>query len=138
LWVESHFEEILDKNRTRKTKITEYCRNILIYGQKMNVYGIKLKKLSLCNKLWLYNPYIFWNQSRRPEIFQTVNSVWSNDLSLKYQKFKSSDWKDIGIRNFWYVAKTQFLCNTKTFFLPLTGLIMNVLGIFRRICPHTF
>ena len=43
------------------------------------------KELSLCHKLWFYNPYIYGTQRFRPEIFQTVNSVRSNNLSLKYQ-----------------------------------------------------
>ena len=39
---------------------------------------------------------------------QTVNSVRSNNLSLKYQRFKSSDCEDIEIKKFEFVAKTQF------------------------------
>ena len=38
-----------------------------------------------------------------------MNSVRSNNLSLKYQRFTPSDWKDIGIRKFDFVAKTQFI-----------------------------
>ena len=44
------------------------------------------------------------------KIFQTVNSVRSNNLSLKYQRFKPSDCEHIEIRKFELVAKTQFLC----------------------------
>ena len=33
------------------------------------------KELSLCNIFKISNRYIFLNHSRRPEIFQTVNSV---------------------------------------------------------------
>ena len=33
-------------------------------------------------------------------IFQTMNSVRPNNLSLKYQRFTSSDCKDLGIRQF--------------------------------------
>ena len=36
-------------------------------------------------------------------------SVISKSLSLKYQKFAQSDCNDIGIRNFEFVTKTQFL-----------------------------
>ena len=39
---------------------------------------------------------------------QTVNSVRSNNLSLKYQRFKPSDCEDIEIKKFEFVAKTQF------------------------------
>ena len=38
-----------------------------------------------------------------------MNSVRSNNLSLKYQKFTTSVYKDIGTRKFEFVAKTQFL-----------------------------
>ena len=43
-------------------------------------------------------------------IFQTMNSVGSNSLSLKYQRFTSSSCEDILIRKFKFVARTQFLC----------------------------
>ena len=36
-------------------------------------------------------------------------SVLSNNLSLKYKKFTQSGYKDIEIRNFEFVTKTQFL-----------------------------
>ena len=39
-----------------------------------------------------------------------MNSVRINNLRLKYQRFAPSDCKDIGIRRFEFVAKTQFLC----------------------------
>ena len=48
-------------------------------------------------------------QCRRPLIFQTVNSVRSNGLSLKYQRFASSGCNDIGFRKYEFAAKTQFL-----------------------------
>ena len=37
----------------------------------------------------------------------------SNDLILKYQRFKSSGCKYIGIRNFEFMTKTQFLYQQK-------------------------
>ena len=55
------------------------------------------KELSFCHKLYFSNLYIFATQCRRPFILQTKNSVRSNNLSLKYQGFTSSDCKDIGI-----------------------------------------
>ena len=45
-------------------------------------------------------------------MFQSVNSVILNNLSLKYQRFKPSGCKDIEIRKFEFVAKT---CNSFTF-----------------------
>ena len=47
--------------------------------------------------------------------FQTMNSVWSNILSLRYQVIAQSGCKDIGIRNFEFVAKTQFLSKNNSF-----------------------
>jgi len=43
-------------------------------------------------------------------IFQTINAFILNNLSLKYQICTLSNCKDIGIRKFEFVAKTQFLC----------------------------
>ena len=37
-----------------------------------------------------------------------MNSVRSNNLSLKYRRFKPSDCEDIEIRKFELVAKTQY------------------------------
>jgi len=44
---------------------------------------------------------------RRPWFFQTMNSVRSNSLSLKYQRFTSSGCKDKGIRKFEFVAENS-------------------------------
>ena len=52
----------------------------------------------------------------RPLIVQTLNSVRSRSLSLKYQRFASSPYKDIGITKFEFVTKTQFLCATSDFY----------------------
>ena len=71
------------------------------------------KELSLCHKLWFYNPYIFSTQSCKPLIFQTINSVRSINLSLKYQRFTPSGCKDIRIGKFVCVAKTQLLYSLK-------------------------
>ena len=46
-------------------------------------------------------------QCRRPQTFQTMNSVRSNNLSLKYQRFTTSDSEDIGIKKFEFLF--QFL-----------------------------
>ena len=54
---------------------------------------------------------------RRPYIFKTMNSVRSNHLSLKYQRFTLKGCQDIGIRKFelWQI-KTQSLCKKCVFF----------------------
>ena len=49
------------------------------------------------------------SNARSPEILQTVNSFKSNGLSLKYKSCTPSGCKDVGIRKFEFVAKTQFL-----------------------------
>ena len=46
-------------------------------------------------------------------MFQIMNSVKSNNLSLKYKRLTLSDSKDKGVRKFQFVAKTQFLFNKK-------------------------
>ena len=65
--------------------------------------------MNSCNRLLFSNFYILAAQCCRLMIFQTINSVRSNSLSLKYQRFKSSGWAAIGIRKVEFVAKTQFL-----------------------------
>ena len=67
------------------------------------------KELSLCHQLWFSNPYIFAARCRRPQLFQTFNSVRSNTLNLKSKRFTSSVRKYIRIRKFELVAKNQFL-----------------------------
>jgi len=68
-----------------------------------------VKELSLCHKLCFSKSYIFGFQCRRPLIFQTMNSVRSNNISLKYQRFTTLDLKDIVIIKSEFVAKSQFL-----------------------------
>ena len=65
-----------------------------------------LKELSLCHKLWFYNPYIFATGWRKPFIFQTY-MIWANiSHSLKYLSSMSLGCKDIGIIKSKFVAKT--------------------------------
>ena len=61
--------------------------------------------MSFCHKLRLSYTNILATQCRRPYMFQTVNSVRSNNLSLKYQRFTPSGFKDIRIRNIEVVEK---------------------------------
>ena len=44
-----------------------------------------------------------------PRKFRTINSVILDNLSLKYQRFTSSDSKDKWIRKLEFVLKTHFL-----------------------------
>ena len=57
-----------------------------------------------------------------------MNSDRSNKLSLKYQRFTLSGCRDIGIRKFEFVAKTQFLCSTPTSHNPSLGSCNDVLS----------
>ena len=70
-------------------------------------------------KLWCFNPKIFATQSLKHEIFQTMSSVRSNNLCLKYQRFTPSGYKEIWIRKLEFVADTQVkelsLCHTLWF-----------------------
>ena len=52
---------------------------------------------------------MFATQCRRPKIFQTMNFLRSNNLSMKYQRITSYGCKNIGIRKFEFEAKPQFL-----------------------------
>ena len=78
---------------------------VLILRTNMNVG----KELSLCYKLKFSNPYIFTTGWRRSLIFQTY-IIWSNRIhSLKYLRFTTVGCKDIRIRKYEFVTKTQFL-----------------------------
>ena len=80
-----------------KVNENEYCVGQRIFG----------KKLSLWHKLRFSNPYIFATHWHR---MNSMNSVRSNYLSLKYARFTPSGCKYKEIRKFEFVAKTQFLC----------------------------
>jgi len=67
------------------------------------------KELSLCHKLWIYNPYIFGTQCHKSLIFQTY-IIWSNRIhTLKYLRSTTLESKDIEFRKAEFVAKTQVL-----------------------------
>ena len=56
------------------------------------------KKLSLCQKLRFSNSFIFPTECpSRPLIFKTLNSMRSNNRSMKYQRFTQQSCKDIEI-----------------------------------------
>ena len=70
----------------RKTFIVEGLWHVRV-GEDHQDPKIFEKDLSLCHKLRFSNPWIFANWWRKPLIFQTINSVRPNNLSLKYQRF---------------------------------------------------
>ena len=47
----------------------------------------------------IFNLHIFANQCRRTQIFQTMNSIRSNNVRLKYQWITSSGCKAICLDN---------------------------------------
>ena len=68
-----------------------------------------VKELSLCHKLWIYNPDTFATQCRTSLIFQTY-IVWSNRIHiLKYLRSTTLESKDTRARKVKFVAKTQVL-----------------------------
>ena len=68
----------------------------------------------------------FSPESIRQLIFQTINSVRINNLSLKNQKFTPSDCTEIEIIKFEFVTKTLFLLSNILFIkVKLTGLLTN-------------
>ena len=60
-------------------------------------HNLEFKGFESSHKLCFSKPYIFEFQWHRPEIFQTMNSVRSNKISLKYQRFTTLGFKDLGI-----------------------------------------
>ena len=67
------------------------CRySKVILNQDLKEYI--LKELSFCKKKrWVSDFYIFAIWCCRRLIFKIMNSAWSNSLSLKYQRFTSSE-----------------------------------------------
>ena len=71
-----------------------------------------IEELSVCHKPWFSNPYIFATQCRRAQIVKTMNSVWSNNQSLKYKWFTPYGYKDIWIKKKVYCKPNNlFWCN---------------------------
>ena len=66
--------------------VEEHRKPTTDYRKPKNIC-FSVKDLSLCHKLLFSNPYISATQRHRPLIFQTMNSVGSNNLSLKYHRF---------------------------------------------------
>ena len=91
---------------------------------------ISSKELSFCHKLKYSYPYILATQCRRSLIFQTFNSVKSKNLSLKYQRFIPTGCRDLEIRKFEVVAKTQFLY--VTFLVQLYDLLSSSTVTYKK------
>ena len=100
-----------------KTSTVTSAKITLSYSIKVKSKYLK-KELSLCHKLWFSNFNIVATQWRRPLIFQTINAVRLNNVSLKYQRFTSLRCRNIRITKVKFVAKTQlqFTSLEHTFF----------------------
>ena len=84
----------------------------------------------------LTNPFIFAIECCRPKIFQTMNSVSSNKISLIYYRLAPSGCQTIRIRNFELVAKTQFLSSEIRAFL-LFKMALTLITIFPYVPRST-
>ena len=69
----------------------------------------KTKEMSFCHKLKFSSPFIFAILNSRLLTCPTMSYIRSQSLSLKHKRFKPSSCKDIGIRKFELVTKSQFL-----------------------------
>ena len=87
------------------------------------------KELNLCHKLRFYHLYIFATQCRWPWIFQTMNSVRSNNLSWKYRWFTSLGYKDIKVINIWVCDKSS---------IPFPLVLMCFKDFFNILTTITF
>ena len=68
---------------------------------------------------------LYATQFHRPYIFQTKNSVRTDNLSLKYQMFTSSGFKELRIWKLEFVAKTLFLCNQSLIYISCFYIIIS-------------
>ena len=85
-----------------------------IYFREIRIFRESFRSLEILvwfdfpqrNWVLVTNSDFFSTQYRRPQIFQTRNFVRSNNLSLR---FTQSGSKNLGIRKFKFVAKTQVM-----------------------------
>ena len=96
----------------------QFC---LIYKAK-SVFNLIVKGTEFLPQTQI--PYIFATRCRRPFIFPTINSVRLRILSFKYQRFTPSCGKDIEIRKFYFLAKTQFLSEKYCLFVEFDKIIL--------------
>ena len=94
------------------------------------------KEMSLYKKLRFSNPHIFAIQCRRSYEFQTMNSVTSNYLSLKYQRFRPSCCKVTQIRKFEFVAKTKLHFKMREKILKNPRSLFVIINVHREDTPR--
>ena len=85
-WEDNKYTWISEIQRSIKSPDNLSLNSWIKVWTKFNYKGIESLSQTLIS-----NPYIFATQCRRPiYIFQTMNSVGSNDLSFKYQRLALS------------------------------------------------
>ena len=72
--------------------------------------------------------------SRKPLTFQTLTSVRSNNISLKYQRFTTLGFKDKGIIKSEFVTKNPFLWGVGK--SPLKQIVLNLTGLIKILCSY--
>ena len=82
------------------------------------------KELSFCHKFWFSKP------NGVDLIFQTVNSVRSNNVGKKYQSFTPSGYKDKGTRKYEFVSKTLVFIKLVT--CKCTKLVLKMIVNFLK------
>ena len=86
------------KDETSETTVQNlFLTFMVLCWQKLFQLYYLIKEWNLCHKLRFSNTYIFAILCRRPQIFQSMNSITSNNLNLKYQRFTPSGCQDIRI-----------------------------------------
>ena len=88
---------------------------LLCVTSEQNVLKFSLlfywKELSSCHKFGFLNLHIFAIWCCSPLIFQTMNPVESNSLTLEYQRSTPSVCKDIEITKLWVCGKNSVTVN---------------------------
>ena len=93
--------------------ILEFSLELLCQNICFTIIKRKWKKWSICHKPKFSNLYILATGLCKPLIFQTVIILFHKINSLKYFRSKTSDCKDMRVRKFEFVGKTQFFCYNK-------------------------
>ena len=98
-----------------------YSKHLLSLPWVHHIQIFNNKKWVLAtNSNFLISTYIFATLCFRPLIFQTMNSVRSRSLGLKYQRFTTSGCKYIGIRKFEFEFESKASKAPKMTFILLT------------------
>ena len=113
-YAHSPFSALVHYLELHAIKRYNYCSWIIITTNGLR-FVFPILKLNV-GKLWVFatNSDILIPIFLQPNVSQTldisnINSVRSNNISLKYQRYTQSGCTVIGGRKYYFVAKTQFL-----------------------------